>query len=613
MNSSFLSSADFLQSYKSPEAHQAGLQQPDYTRLDEVQIDTIYEPGNLGEFIKPPQDIIDYSEQRSEGKIANVIPYNRLCLKDKSIFIFLNSIMYKKYVANIYSIYEIGATRFLADFKPRLLILDEKEGPMFLLDKPAFFVNDAIINRLLSNAYDSYSLGIKNSYTGPRRPDKVSEPIEPEYLVPDIKEGTQTEVLQAVVEYLRAEQKGIFTEIEEYKEPGYKRVNKIHLEVCGYDFLFQQLDMILTLIVRGVALPNPLGRVSLHYLYIRNLYKPDSLGDYVRQPVSLFFNTLQIISGIWNGFMQLGSLYIYQESRNVFSKQKIGPVSLGRNPVQLENLYRIPAINIMNLKIMDGPISQLKESRRQLSHTLPNVEFSENYNRHAEIMNYVPTLRNERLLNAMLEYWNLERWYVPDFKNEYAEQMIRQMAGGQYVRGNMIRQINAKDYIRDDTNEGDYIYEDYRVRSKDTIYQDIDEEFALDTSLKQSKVNINGVEFKSEDIKLLYNTHLFDLIKMSDESNFDLPGVSLKDLRLLRDAFEGRISLLYMYENISDYMYAQISNERSMMDIFEFLPARYFILSAYSLGLPLRQQLLQVKYEDLGTIGRLDELIAIAR
>jgi len=600
MDLALLSTTDSLECYTLP-AGRTDLQYPDKNSSFLEEIRTIYEPDldvvfEGGDELQDANDLLCTRSMTRDGSVA----YSRL--SRFNIKLWQLGGKYIKNTGSIYSIYNIGFFRLTDLPVPYLLVLNEQEGPIFFTDSAAGQVKDYMYNKLIDiarvNGYEYKLFHYVYPYSYFRgRHKQLSEINEnfimsKEYIIPDVPANSQGDVLNQVVEYLQAEMKEIMQQVNDYKRVS-QNVNKSYLRVTVYDFMFQQLDMILTLIVRNIQLPKPIQRVSLHYLFIRHMYLSDSFGAYVRRPISLHMNSLDGMQKQWDHFMNPKNLYHYQGFRNYLINDQFLPLHLfgEERPKHLEHI--LDYAEFSKLETISKPMNDIKESRKRLSLTLPNITFT--------LPNmdtvYVPTLRDERLRNEHLTHWNLERWYAPYVKDEVAKM-------------GESRTINSKVYYRND-------FEKLGIMSArfegDTIYQNVEEEPAHRVSLPIDIVKINGVGFRFQDLKLLYNTHLLNSIEFTGESDFTLPAITYKDLKLLRDVFRGRISLLYLYENISKYLYIQISGERTMIDIFEFIPVRFLILKNYKIGLPLAEQLSRVKYEGLGEIGRLDELIAIAK
>ena len=131
--------------------------------------------------------------------------------------------------------------------------------------------------------------------------------------------------------------------------------------------------------------------------------------------------------------------------------------------------------------------------------------------------------------------------------------------------------------------------------------------------LNHKYIKINGVSFLSRDLRLLYNTFLFETLVYTNESDITFPTLRYSDLLLLRDMFAGMSPMLYVYEHLSEYAYNQLSGERTMFSIYDEIVVRIAIDKAYSPGAILRDQLKQaVIPKEIGRIVRLEELSRIA-
>lgn len=235
---------------------------------------------------------------------------------------------------------------------------------------------------------------------------------------------------------------------------------------------------------------------------------------------------------------------------------------------------------------------------------------------------YSETFRNPKMKYMEISYWNLRRAKIIT------------------TRPPPVGAFQYKDnwYIWDKP-EAEYEGDD-AFNYRDMIYLPIEQEEKLDVPKLNSRwIKINGIQFKSSDLRLFYNTYLYDTLVNTGESEIELPNLPLKDLRLLRDVFTGIVSLLYFYENCSKYAYELLSGKRTMLDIFDLKVARRLICSQFRFGIPLREQIAGLKYnftkrikipvtgtatipsarilsnivQELGEIGRLDELIQIAK
>lgn len=131
--------------------------------------------------------------------------------------------------------------------------------------------------------------------------------------------------------------------------------------------------------------------------------------------------------------------------------------------------------------------------------------------------------------------------------------------------------------------------------------------------LKHRWVRINGISFLSSDLRLLYNTFLFDTLATTGESDVTLPGFTVQDLVLLRELFTGMSPLIYVYQRLSNYAYSQLSGQRTLFNLYDQIVVRILIDQNYSIGVRFRDQLKSIKVpEDLGKLVRLEELVGIA-
>lgn len=130
--------------------------------------------------------------------------------------------------------------------------------------------------------------------------------------------------------------------------------------------------------------------------------------------------------------------------------------------------------------------------------------------------------------------------------------------------------------------------------------------------LNYTRVKINGIEFLSSDLRLLYNTFIFDTLISTGESELWLPNVTRQDLKLLRELFTGMSPMLYVYSSLSEYTYQLLSPERSLFDLYEEPVVRIAIDRTYSPGLSLREQLNLLKESVVNKVSRVRELVEVA-
>lgn len=142
------------------------------------------------------------------------------------------------------------------------------------------------------------------------------------------------------------------------------------------------------------------------------------------------------------------------------------------------------------------------------------------------------------------------------------------------------------------------------------VYSD---DYLVVPHLRTKYVEINGVSFLSADLRLLYNTWIYQTLVYTGESKIYLPNLYRQDCILLKELFTGMSPLLYVYNHLSDYALSQLLDERTMISIYEVPVARAIIDESFSPGVNLRDQLKLVKIpEELGKIVRLEELVRIA-
>jgi len=331
-----------------------------------------------------------------------------------------------------------------------------------------------------------------------------------------------------------------------------------------YDIVLQQLDMFLTLISRGLY---PTSLNHAYELFIKNLAPPFT---YIRRPISLFMSNKES-KQFWESVVSDSAiLYKYQ---SLYQAQ----VKTGIKAYEEDNTLRYNPRGVILDDITLAPNLEIQHPH------IPNIlERTASDGRHEFI--YIQTFRSKKMGKMPDEYWNVTLGDIP------APAIT-------------------------DVEEGDMEFEENEDEPQGrviSVYLGIDNEPQLDIPEPKGKyTSINGVSFYSAHLKLFYNTFLYSLVV--DSAQIELPRASLRDVRMLRDTLQGLTPLYYFYQHMSDYMYAILNDKRTMLDIFDFLPARIMINRSFEIGLPLHLQLARLKKRAEDKITRLDELIEVAK
>lgn len=211
---------------------------------------------------------------------------------------------------------------------------------------------------------------------------------------------------------------------------------------------------------------------------------------------------------------------------------------------------------------------------------------------------YIEPFKDVRMTTMPLKHWNLRR-------------AIQYQAG--MDKSKVFNYMDTA-YIPDASEED---YEDEsEINPSNAIFIALEEEPKLEVPyLKHKRIKINGIEFKSSDLRLFYGSWLYNTLVNTGESNIVMPKFGVFWLRMLRDIFNGLDNLLNFYIRCPLYVYSILSGDRTLLDIFDLKVVRRLICSQFRFGIPLREQIADMdpqKYY-LGEIGRLDELIEISK
>lgn len=134
--------------------------------------------------------------------------------------------------------------------------------------------------------------------------------------------------------------------------------------------------------------------------------------------------------------------------------------------------------------------------------------------------------------------------------------------------------------------------------------------------LNYKYISINGISFKSADLRLFYNTWLYQTLVSTNAQEIELPNFSLIHLKLLKAVVTGVDPIGFISLNLSKYELAILSGPRTMLDICEMPEVESMMKRMwYNSGLPLREQLSKLpdSRNNIDQIKRLTELIRIAK
>lgn len=452
------------------------------------------------------------------------------------------------------------------------------------------------------------------------------------------------------INLLEENRKRILAVLKLDNESNFRRMSDELLNLIAYDIVFQQVNLIISLIRRNLIGPNDRPTLEqLHHIFIANI---DSENYFIEPPISLYMGNYEYVHGYWRTLLESPNIMfsiplaypLFQKnfpgSRIFeFSNIRIYEAHLvpdpnkvyDKHPTDIENLqwegYRLDYIypirdpynrgkdiDNWNLQLVDDT-SYLKDKKWSFyfenSEGLDGApEYLGEYNTFDEVYDAIQKqLIRERdsvpgsVITKLDEVYNKEREY--DLKdNELIAFKVEPRLKGAIVFAIGERQ-NLWYALKGTWEDQDSI---------PVIFQELEYEEELKVPFSSYRlVTVNGITFDSRDLRLFYNTFLFDTITATGEQTLELPNLSLRDLKLLRDMLKGRLSFLYFYQNISQYGYAQLSSKRTMLDLYDLKWARYYIDKAFKIGLPFRQQLASIQVaKTLGKIGRLEELVRIA-
>jgi len=436
-------------------------------------------------------------------------------------------------------------------------------------------------------------------------------------------------------------------------------------KLMAYDIVWQQLNLLLNLIDRGLIKDGERRSLEdLHRVFIANL-SSDSVS--IAPPLSIYLDTINDIVAYWDFVLfnpklllnfyesYIRSMDSYKgyldgassEIKNHFNNVRITEDVLVANPSKVYSKHPTDIPNVR--QDSNGFLTYQYPIRypynRAKSESLWNLEVLKDYDslkdkkwelyyentRRPEHFGSFDTLEQaakearqimgpDSAIIPINEIYDRNKRY-PGMKDEEenANDILTFLTKPDFTKPVMF--AISGDYEKWYALKGDWEEHEAVLYT----YRELEAETGLNVAyLLHTYININGVCFRSDDLRLFYNTFLYDTLvntqhvefKSSDTSKvryLHLPNMSLKDMTLMRDLFMGRVPILFFYQNISNYAFEQLSGKRTLLELYDLLHARYYMDMSYKIGLTLRQQLAGIQISSkIGKIARLEELIKIA-
>lgn len=449
--------------------------------------------------------------------------------------------------------------------------------------------------------------GFQGNYSG--RNDLLEGGVG-KFQIPDIDHKLNPEDLKYFVNILESNRQRIDT--------WYQQRHPVRCaELMAYDIIFQQLVLILTLATRGLIKSG--DRPSLEQIY-RLFISRLNEQNFIHVPCTLFM-TIRQIRQTWNTYLKDPATIDLKEK---YKLELYGKIQYSSAIVNDYYTLRITE------KILVPEPSKIYDKHPT---DIPNVLEEED-----ELV-YEFKLRSPI---RELEYWNVKLeypagldWFLYlDHYDWQSPQEDYTLLGQFKTIEQAYKYLVSEDYnvitlqeilelksnpLRIDNSESErhsiWLYRGPRGRKIKQVLMPIEDERELQVvELKHKYIRINGISFDSQCLQLLYNTWLFETLVRTGESEIELPHFTTKDIKLLRDVLKGRVSLIYFYSEISEYTYAQLSGDRTMMDLFDMLYVRRYIDLYFSIGESLRHNIAKIRLpNDEERIPRLAELVQISQ
>ena len=106
------------------------------------------------------------------------------------------------------------------------------------------------------------------------------------------------------------------------------------------------------------------------------------------------------------------------------------------------------------------------------------------------------------------------------------------------------------------------------------------------TFIQRDRVTINGIEFKKEELRPFYATLFYNIVAYSSqtEDRLEIPYISVKDLRLMKEFVKGRLMLEALYYQLSDEGYKYLSGQATILEFSEIQEVRNVFNAFFSFG-----------------------------
>jgi len=562
----------------------------DYYLGSSAHVYTIYDKNDLSPFVdsRDEDDFSDYFRQVSKSSDRLILrsrvakTYGSLFeayIQGKRHFVIPKDIS-TLYVGGVFNVLQklgkktawiinLGATVALLiqdeDIKFSGLTLDQKSDDILyyngFVDKPR-----GLIHALpLVQASDAGTFVINKERAIVHPMLSIVKPSERklflDYSVPEVKIAPGCgqyfdSLFKATMKMLDSNRIDVATRFKEDQGPGVTPVDQEHKTgdlLISYQIVFQQLDMIMTLFSRNLVSRPIANMLEAHQIFIDNMPTTDIAYTYIRRPITLYMSNMKQIRTYWSSLLDGGidvALH-YQQYYNSLAKEGIKSFK----GTFRHHIYRDDRVLLNESMMLDLEHSSMPKP------AIANVRREQPFDDQPHTAIYVQPFRNEKMRKIAVSHWDLKEVHH--------------------------------------TNDPGFHYE-----SQGELDLQVPE-------LLHKYVTINGVSFKSYQLRLLYDTFLYQTIATDPSiQHFYFPRLMRKDLLMLRDVLAGRMPLFWFYQNMSNYTYSILSDNRSMLDLYDFLPVRALINERFSIGIPLEQQIMKVD-KLVDEISRLKELVEI--
>lgn len=151
---------------------------------------------------------------------------------------------------------------------------------------------------------------------------------------------------------------------------------------------------------------------------------------------------------------------------------------------------------------------------------------------------------------------------------------------------------------------------DIETRALDKL--DMREEYHLEVhNIPFHRVRINGIEFKRDELKVLYNTQLYDLtlyLTTLGSSDITISYVSTADLKLFKDLLAGRLMCQTFRDSLSKQGVTFMGGDRTFFQLTQLNQSLLELNSVFSFGKPF---LLQLEEANKNELERWNEFLDI--